>query len=545
MHYQTILWLLVINLFLGALLFFILKKNYILIVLYVLIWAFILYKFPNVQSLLYFGLPHILIALIAHLFTIPKDYSKQESHFNMIINTTRGQRLVSDIDRGTQIFGSSGAGKTASVIAPFIKHYKKWNFAGILYDYKNGELTELLLGEYGNEKVKIIAPHNPYISDRCNFISPKILTDEIKIQEIVKVILMNLTPNSKQSDFFNENAEALLCGTILAFKIFHPEMCTFPHICAFLTTNEFGGYRKVKYIDSTTGEEKESLEFSEFKQLEDFLCQNPRVKMQSSAFLKGLSSERQTASVISTLLNSLRKFANPRFFWVFSESDFEFNINHKDNRLVVSILNDPSIPLSVTPFVAGTMQAILGEMSVRDQDPAFLALDEGATLKLLNMSAIPATMRSFKIATLYATQDISQGYTQFGMQEFKSILANLSIQFFGNANDPDTAKFYEKYIDEIEEERISKTKDSGGFGGSVKSINVSQRDIKRIKYTEFFTLKKGEFVNIVNGVSEKIQFPMPKNIKEDIKIKRTVTDSEIEDNFYNIINNVNKLTSSL
>lgn len=545
MGIRVILGLIVANLILALILFFIFKKNYFLLVIYALAWGCILYKFPYVKTFLYFGVPHIVLAFLAHLLTLPKDYSRIESPFNMVVETTKGKRLIPDIDRGTQVFGSSGAGKTASVIAPFIRHYHKWNFAGLLYDYKNGELTELLIGAYGKDRVKVIAPHNPYISDRCNFLDPDILTDEIKIQEITKTILMNLNPSVKHSDFFSENAEALLSAVILKFKLYHPEMCTFPHICAFLTSNNFGGYRNVRYIEEKTGQEKEKLEFSEFKQLEDFLSENVRVKMQASAFLKGLASERQTASVLSTLLNALRKFANPRFFWVFSKSDFKLNINDKDNRLVVSVLNDPSIPLSVTPFIAGTMQAILGEMSIREQEPAFLALDEAATIKLPNMSAIPATMRSFGIATLYATQDISQGYAQFGVHEFKSILTNLSIQFFGNANDPDTAQFYEKYIDVFDKERISENKDTGFFGGSTKSVNVSKQETKRIKYTEFLTLQKGEFVNIINGVPEKIQFPMPKNAKADISRKSDIDDTDIENNFYNIINNVSKLTKVL
>lgn len=542
MQLQTILFIFLINLVLGLLLFLIFKRNTFLLIFYVIAWAFILYKFPAIWSVLYFGVPHFTLVFVVYLMANNKDYSKQESAFNMIIQTTKGQRLLPNIDRGTQIFGSSGAGKTASVIAPFLRHYHKWNFSGVLYDYKNGELTELLLGIYEPKRVKIIAPHNPYISDRCNFIDPKIITDEIKLLQIVRVIIMNLSGDNKSESFFSENAEALLCGTILYFKLYHPALCTFPHVCAFLTNNNFQGYRKTSYIDEHTGQEKEKLEFSAFKQLEDILCSDPRIKMQSSAFIKGLSSERQTAAVMSTLLNSLRKFANPSFFWVFSKSDFDLNINHASNRLVISVWNDPSIKDIVSPFVSGTMQAILGEMSVRGQQPSFLAIDEAATLKLLNMASIPATMRSFGIATLYATQDISQGYAQYGVHEFKSILTNLSIQFFGNANDPDTAKYYEKFIDEYEKDRISENKDAGFLGGTTKSINVAKQDTKKIKYMEFFTLKRGEFVKIVDGIAEKIQFPMPNNNRVSIPKKVYVTDSEIQLNYRKTIKDVLNLT---
>lgn len=535
MNTTTVIYLITINLVLAIVLFLILKKNYFLMAIYLLIWGLILYKFPYFKSLLYFGVPHIILAFLFFLFTY-KSKNDNESHFNILLKTSNGDRIIKDIDRGTQIFGSSGAGKTASVIAPFIRHYKKWNFAGLLYDYKNGELTELVIGEYGEKQVKIIAPHNPFISHRCNFLDPDILEDEIKIEEIAKVILINLSDGTK-SDFFTENGQALLVGTILTFKKFHPEYCTFPHIVAFLTIINFEGYREFKFIDDQTGEEKIRREFSPFKKLEDFLTQDDRIVVQASAFLKGLSSEKQTGAVISSLLNALRKFGNPRFFWVFSKAEFKLNINNPNNRLVVCVLNDPSIAKAVAPFVAGTMQSILTEMSQRGNEPAFLALDEGATIKLPNMSTIPATMRSFKIATLYATQDLSQGFESYGEQHFKSILANLSVQFFGMVNSPDTSRYFEKFIEDFEKDRVSQNKDAGFFS-SIKSISVSKQETKKIKYSEFHRLNRGEFVAINEGVSEKLQFPKPNNKTAKIPNRADVTLEEIEANFYEIIKDV-------
>lgn len=539
MNTNTIIWMVLINLALALVLFFVLKKNYFLLALYAIGLGAVFYHLPHLQTLYYFVIPHALIALLAHVLTMQEDVRKKEGAFNTIIKTTSGEKLLKSIDRGVSIFGSAGSGKTLSVINGFLEHFKKFKFSGVVYDYKNGELSELLLNHFGKERVRIIAPHRPEISSRVNFINPEMLRDELSINEVAKVILLNLINVNDKSDFFLQTAEALLSGVILKFKLEHPEYCTFPHICAFLTTNDFGGYRTIKYIEN--GEEKDQLEFSEFKQLEDFLTENKRVSIQASSFIKGLASERQTASVISTLLNALRQFSNPRFFWVFSGNDFTFNINHEDNRLIVSVLNDPDAEMSVTPLVASTIHSITKAMMQRDKDPAFFIMDEGATIKLLNMARIPATMRSFGICTIYATQDITQGIVQYGQQQFRQILANLSIQIFGKTNDPETANFYEKYIELYEKENISRTKDTGAIFESTKSINVSVREERKIRANEFMKLKQGEFVKITEGESEKVTFKLG-DITAKPMPRYDISDSEIRLNFETIIKEANSLT---
>lgn len=531
MSLNVIFWIVIVNILL--LLFFLLatKKNKFFYIFYLSILVYIFYNFFSIKTIYYFVFPHLIIGLLVLLFTYKKK--EKDDIFDIEIDLTIGKKVLKRFDRGVSIFGSSGSGKTDSVIFSFFMHFKKFEFSGCLYDYKNGELTEKILGLFDN--VKIIAPHDPTISSRINFIKPELLSDETDINEIAKVLIMNLQGTDDKSNFFDKNAEALFTGLILKFKLDHPQYCTFPHILAFLTLNKFGGIKMVEDIDVRTGELKTVPKWSDFKKLEDFLESNDRVRMQSSAFLLGLNSDNQTAGVISTLINSLRQIATPNFFWVYSANDFDIGITKEGNRNIVSVINDPSKELSVTPLVASTIHAITKQMMIRNQKQAFLCIDEAPTLKLLNMARVPATMRSFNIATIYCAQDVTQGYTQYGgVNQFKEILANLSIQVFGKANDPETSKFYEQYTELIDKEQVSYSKDGTGWLASQKGVNVSTREVRKYRQNDFHQLEQGEFVIINNGLSDKVKFKYPDIINKPIPTKN-VTKEEVEVNFERII----------
>lgn len=74
------------------------------------------------------------------------------------------------------------------------------------------------------------------------------------------------------------------------------------------------------------------------------------------------------------------------------------------------------------------------------------------------MHRIPATLRSNNIATIYVMQDKIQNDMLYGDKASKVILSNLSYQFFGKVNDPDTAKYYERFFKLVKMEATSLNK---------------------------------------------------------------------------------------
>lgn len=450
--------------------------------------------------------PNLLYYLIApagisgFLFGF-KDYQKPAEPIKDIsFKTNKGNRVIRNVFAGTGIFGGSGSGKTASVIFQYLQHFAKNDFTGVIYDYKDGELTEICKPLFG-EKLKVIAVHRPSETLRINPIDPKYLTDEKELIALVNVILDNLTGSEKGSgSFFHETAESLISSIILKFSLYHPKYCTLPHVISFILAVDFS--LKLEENKGLKGEA-----FDTFYGLKTFLIAERRVKIQASAFLLGLASERQTAGVISTLANALRKLAFPQSFWLLTGNELNFGINSDEHPSVVSVLNEPKNENSLNPLIAIIIHTFSKQMMVRNRKPSFILLDEAPTIHLKNMSRIVATMRSFNVASVYCAQDIVQGSRQYTKEGFKEILTNLSTLFFGRANDPDSAKFYEGYFKPINIKTKSRTSKSGNSGGA--STTISEKEVAEIRAHEFITFKPGKFAFISGGKAETVQFTTP------------------------------------
>ncbi|WP_165782898.1 type IV secretory system conjugative DNA transfer family protein [Flavobacterium columnare] len=481
------------------------------------------------KILYYVLIPSIMIGLLAGLLS---EDSKKDEIFDCPIETTKGTRYIKNVLRGVLIFGSAGSGKTESPIYALLKHFSLKGYTGVTYDFKDGELTELMLPLFG-ERLRIIAIHKPYIGNRINPLDEKYIRDEKDINEVVNVIIDNLGGNSGgKTDFFVENASALLSAIILKFHLDHKEYCTIPHIISFILACDFS-------------QESNSNNLSEqaiatFGKLKAFLLSNKRVSIQASAFIMGLASERQTASVLSTLANALRKLAFPEAFWVLSGNDIDLDVNNPENNVVISVLNEPKAESFLTPIIATIIHTATKQMMVRGRKQSFVLLDEAPTIKLRNMAKIPATMRSFKVATIYCAQDIVQGFVQYGRDNFKEITSNLSTQFFGKANDPDTAKFYEGYFELVKEKTksINKKGSATDFFSTTNSTSISEREVAKVRANEFLKLKVGNFAFLSDGKSEIINFKRPIIKRLSLDSSKNLTDEMYISNFYKIIEEV-------
>ncbi|NJM78993.1 MAG: type IV secretory system conjugative DNA transfer family protein [Flavobacterium sp.] len=290
-----------------------------------------------------------IIGGLVGLLTYP---DKQDKIWDVEFFTNKGRKLMKNIKRGIVVIGAAGSGKTESPIYVIMKHCSEALFTGVIYDYKDGELTEIAKPLF-QDRLKIIAFHKPHIGIRVNPISQKYISDEKEINELVSVLVQNLGSGEK-SNFFIENAEALLSAVILKLhlndKKNRTNYCTLPHVIALILTGDFSdviGYTKA-------GEEVKAP----YEKLRKFLSADLRVKMQASAFLGGLDSERQTASVFSTLANLLRKLAFPEAFYTLSGDDVDLAVNKHENDIVISIVNEPKNDNYLSPVIATIIHTI-------------------------------------------------------------------------------------------------------------------------------------------------------------------------------------------
>ena len=116
----------------------------------------------------------------------------------------------------------------------------------------------------------------------------------------------------------------------------------------------------------------------------------------------------------------------------------------------------------------------------------------------------------------------------YGDKASKAILSNLSYQFFGKANDPDTAKYYERFFEIVKKETRSISK--GHTLNFDTRITQGEKEVAKTRADAFFGLKQGEFVVFYDGKDKKVRFKLPQ-IKRALPEALTISDSELKANF--------------
>lgn len=488
-------------------------SRYAFVVNLLLIGAFVYYlnaQLPLVQIALYFVCPLILINIGMYVFLHKTDKPKNgNAKYQVNFVTTKGNFKLDNIKRGASVIGSAGSGKTESVVYGFLKHFRKEGFCGIIHDYKDFELTEMVYPLFNDGDIPFKVISFDKIIHRVNPIAPRYLENEESVNEVSRVLIENLLEQRESgttgtTKFFNDAAEGLIGGLIWKLKTTYPEFCTLPHLIAIY-----------QYLDTDS--------------LIKFLETNTTSRAMADAFISGKDSERQTAGVKSTLANALKRISTQRIFMALSADEVPLNINSTENPCVISIVNNPKFETSYSPVIATIIHTITKQMSIRDSKASFLLMEEAPTIRLLNMHRIPATLRSYNISTIYVMQDKIQNDMMYGDKASKAILSNLSYQFFGKVNDPDTAKYYERFFEIIKDP--TKSISRGHNLDFDTRITTGEKEIPKIRADVFFRLKQGEFITYADGKDKKIQFKLADIQRELPKKSNQFTQADLAANF--------------
>ncbi len=442
--------------------------------------------------ILFIIVPVLFIGAILHVFLNKNDSATQDKKYQVRFKLNWGTLKIENIKRGVSVIGSAGSGKTESVIYNFLQHFSEHQFCGILHDYKDFELTEIAYPLFKDKKLKFYTIAFDQIYFRVNPIAPRYLPNEESVNEISKVLIENLlefneSSSNSTSKFFNDAVEGLLSGMIWKLKTSYSQFCTLPHLIAI-------------------------FQLMSTKKLVAFLSSNLTSKSMASSFINGMDSDKQTAGVKSTLANAFKKISSQQLFFVLSKDEVPLNVNDGKNPAVITIINQPKYESAYSPIIAAIMHTCIKQMSVRRQKSSFLMMEEAPTIKLLNMHRIPATLRSYDIATIYVMQDKVQNDILYGDKMSKAILSNLSYQFFGKVNDPDTAKYYESFFEIIKKPTHSISKSSGLSFES--RITKGEKEVSKRRADIFFRLKQGEFVAFADGKDKKVRFKLQKIKKQ-------------------------------
>jgi len=485
----------------------------------------VIYLLTSIPFSYYFSIyviPSLLFSIFFFIIIrfISKMMEKEETPLEVKI-PFRGGTAIIDTQKGVSVQGAAGSGKTLSVAGWLLEHFGRHNVGGIIYDYKEFEFVEMARYFYRNSTIPlhVFSPFDPERSIQFNPISPnRIKTDEdIKIMS--KCIASNLIYNdSKNGDnFFEEAAEGAITGAIYTLREVYPAYCSFTYLIAVFISKDV-------------------------EELVDFIERTERGKIQARAFLDGAVAAKQMAAVKSTLSNAFSKLANPNIFYCLMKDSVDFSVNESENKAVFCAVNKPTYDTVYEPVLSVVIQSIILKMSERDRDPSYILLDEAPTVRINRISRVPATMRSFKVATIYMLQDMVQAKVNIGQDKIKELLANLSTLFFGKTNDPDTARFFESYFEERTIKQKSFSYKGGSFGNSDKRTNISDKKEKTHRSYEMFKRNPGEFfIFDEKGNSFDAKIKKPVFTPDVAPTINYVTPNELEYNYKMILKQVKKL----
>ncbi len=462
--------------------------------------------------ILYIIVPVLLLAIALYVFLHDDQNTKTDKKYQVQFKVKSGRFRIDNIKRGASVIGSAGSGKTESVIYNFLRHFSQYSFCGVIHDYKSFELTEIAYPLFKAAKVPFYIVSFNTIFHRVNPIAPRYMENEESVNEVSRVLVENLleqkeSGSSGSTKFFTDAAEGLISGLIWKLKTSYPEYCTLPHLIAIY-----------QLLDTDS--------------LIVFLESNVTARAMADAFISGKDSDRQTAGVKSTLANAFKKISTQRIFMALSADEVPLHINGQERPGVISVVNNPKYESAYSPIIATIVHTITKQMSVRGQRPSFLLMEEAPTIRLLNMHRIPATLRSYNIVTVYVMQDKIQNDIMYGDKASKAILSNLSYQFFGKVNDPDTARYYERFFELIKQPTKSVSKSSGLSFES--RITKGEKEVSKRRADIFFRLKQGEFITFADGKDKKVWFKLQKIEKYLPKKSRQFSESELQENFEKI-----------
>ncbi len=472
--------------------------------------------------IVYVIVPLLFVATILYAFFYKSESTTTDKKYKVVFKLQRVKFHIENIKRGASIIGSAGSGKTESVVFNFLQHFAKYSFSGVIHDYKDFEITEMAYPLFKTNKIPFYIISFDTIYHRVNPIAPRYMVNEESVNEVSRVLIENLLEQKESgatgtTKFFTDAAEGLIGGLIWKLKTSYPEFCTLPHLIAI-------------------------YQFLDTESLIAFLSSNTTSRAMADAFISGAASDRQTAGVKSTLSNAFKKISTQNIFMVLSADEVPLDINNRKNRGVISVVNNPKYETAYSPIIATIIHTITKQMSVRNQKSSFLLMEEAPTIRLLNMHRIPATLRSYDITTIYVMQDKIQNDMMYGDKASKAILSNLSYQFFGKVNDPDTAKYYERFFELVKMETTSVNK---GFNLNFDTrITKGEKEVSKRRADVFFRLKQGEFIAFADGKDKKVLFKLQTIEKEIPKMDNVFLDKDLQLNFEKIYREATSIFNS-
>lgn len=442
--------------------------------------------------------------------------------------------------RALLVMGTPGSGKSYFVIRHVITQHIAKGFSFFIYDFKFPDLSRIAYNHLLSRRgVYPVAPKMYFINfddlsrtHRCNVLYPDGLTDITDATESSRTIMLALNREwiKKNGDFFVESPINFTTAIFWYLKKYAGgKYCTLPH----------------------------AIELAQlpYDQLFPVLSLEPEIEVLINPFVSAFINKamEQLEGQIASAKIGLARLASPSLYYVLSGNDFTLDINSPDHPKLVCLGNNPAKQQIYGAVLSLYIERMLKLVNRKGQLKSSLVFDEFPTIYVNNIDNLIATARSNKVATTLGIQDFSQLRKDYGKEQ-ADVIMNVAGNIISGQVIGDTARQLSERIGKIMQERISLS-----INASDTSISKSVQLDTAIPPARIANLSSGEFVGAVADdptvrikrkafhcaiANDHAALAEEESRYEEIPVIRTVSQTEVMDNFYRIKADIKKLVTA-
>ena len=316
------------------------------------------------------------------------------------------------------VVGSTGCGKTVSVVEPYLRETLRSGHAKAVYDYKSQAPEGHLHFEasWARPRAGRLMPAIRTLnmvgarhSHRFDLLST--IRTPLHAQELAGAIITGGRTHRDSSDFFNQAATGYLSSILYyyAVKYAGPQPVTLPHVFAILLAHETEDIRRY------------------YKTLET----DTQSKMLLSTVRYSRGASEQMAGILATLKNNLTPLVSRDVFFTLSGRE-SLVMNDPGSPRVLVLSSGEEVRQARSPLTSTVLETLMRLMSKPGQYPRVFCDNGLASMYIPCLTDFLSTARSNRIAASLDFGISANGEERYGGRAPPdTILANCLRQIYG------------------------------------------------------------------------------------------------------------------
>lgn len=428
---------------------------------------------------------------------------------------------------GTIVTGNPGTGKSYVFVYEFIRQLMKKGWTLCIYDFKRGELTDMVFHYYVKyqhiieklfpkgkaPKLAAVDFDDPWRSVQINPLSHKILLDENDCIDAAEVFALNINRSwiEKKGEFFPESGQRLIATNI-----------AFLRYTTLKNKTDINGMPMTPFEGNcSTLPHAIALLFVDREKLFNVLGNHPKTKYLFSAFVDavGDGAGEQLSGQTATIKIALSIFMSKKIFWTLSGEDVTTYVSSKEEPLYLCLINNEQKRAVYGPALSLILGQVIKKVNNKGNYPVHLSIDELATVYIKDIDILIATARSNMVAVLLGFQDMAQLIKDYGDKVAKAIANTVGNMITGRVR-KETAKDMQDTVGKRHVKKISTSISESGV-----SISESYQLEYAIPAEKVSSLSQGEFVM---QMADTVENPLENKIANNFADIDALEDERIE-----------------